>query len=381
MSRQFHHSRRVHKRSAMHLRTAHAFTSSGFTLVEMLVVISIIAILAALLLPAINGAREMARRMSCNNNLRNISLAVQQFDGAKNQYPASRTFINFDYPTKPTTYAGNVGHTLSWVHEILPYIEKQDMRNRIEANFKSASPSPIYNVVSGKLNIVLCPSDETDDSVSPYSPSSSTQPYGQLSYACNVGVTDNYATTAGASAGFDWPQNGVFDNRLKGKAATEIQKIFKTGHADIVNGDGASNTIQFTENSDLEEWVAAPTEIHVGVVWDDLLSGTQLLNKYPAPTPPTPPDTKPDTLENLYTAGNHLAFARPLSNHPSGFVVAFCDGHTKFVSESINYNTYCLLMSSHGKKYKPAGINTPPMPSAYQSAAQLQSQALSDSSF
>ncbi len=385
MSRTFHTSRRVHnlsrrvhKRSAMHLPTSY-----GFTLVEMLVVISIIAILAALLLPAINGAREMARRMSCNNNLRNISLATAQFDNAKSQLPASRTFINGPGFVKPASVSasGASGSILTWVHEILPYIEKQDMRNLIETNFKTGGPNlPVYQVVFGKLNIVLCPSDDTDDSVSVFTGGNGGPlPYSQLSYACNSGVLDNYSATAATTTGFDWPQNGAFDNRLKGTADTH--KPNKTTIADMSNGDGATNTIQFTENGDLEEWTYAPTEVHVGIVWDDLLdanfqSSIQLLNKYP---PLTPPDTKPDTLENLYAAGNHLTFARPRSNHPSGFMVVFCDGHTKFVSESVSYGTYAQLMSSHGKKYRPAGQST--ISSAYQNAADVQKRALSDSSF
>src|SRR5439155_19246117 len=69
----------------------------AFTLVEMLVVISIIAVLAALLLPAVNMAREAGRRASCSNSMRNLALAAQQFDSAKGYYPASRQFWNDAY--------------------------------------------------------------------------------------------------------------------------------------------------------------------------------------------------------------------------------------------------------------------------------------------
>src|SRR4051812_2567352 len=66
----------------------------AFTLVEMLVVISIIAVLAALLLPAVNMAREAGRRASCSNNMRNLAIAAQGFDSAKGYYPPSRTYWN-----------------------------------------------------------------------------------------------------------------------------------------------------------------------------------------------------------------------------------------------------------------------------------------------
>src|SRR3954469_9749705 len=117
--------------ASIHHRRLAITRHTAFTLVEMLVVISIIAVLAALLLPAINMAREMARRASCSNNLKNLALAVQQFDQARNFMPASRTFWgDSGYQSStfmPSTYK-TPASTLTWVHEILPYIEKQDVR-------------------------------------------------------------------------------------------------------------------------------------------------------------------------------------------------------------------------------------------------------------
>src|SRR5262245_47248748 len=138
----------------------------AFTLVEMLVVISIIAVLAALLLPAVQMAREAGRRASCSNSLRNLGLAIQQFDSAKGRYPASRTFWN-DSKYKgstlyPVSWASSGAYTLTWVHEIMPYIEKQDMRTRIEtmlstSNLNTNVPQGTVQQVFGRLNIVLCP--------------------------------------------------------------------------------------------------------------------------------------------------------------------------------------------------------------------------------
>jgi len=332
----------------------------------MLVVISIIAVLAALLLPAVQMAREAARRASCSNNLKNLALAIQQFDQAKNRFPASRTFWSAMPPiyTKPSTYTGTAAYasTLTWVHEILPYIEKQEVRTQVEAALKAGNP--VWQALggSGKLNIVLCPSDETDDTVSQNTAANGGPlTYSQITYACNTGVIDNTSpnsTPGAAVTGFDWPQNGVFDNRLKG--LSDVQKTFTTTLADMVNGDGATNTILLAENGDLEEWNYAPTEFHVGFVWDDNYNNgiNQTLNKYPAGL--TPPNTKPDTLANLYNLSspaplNVLPYARPLSNHPSGFMIALCDGRVRFVSESVSYATFVKLATSNGKKYMPAG--------------------------
>ena len=322
----------------------------AFTLVEMLVVISIIAVLAALLLPAINMAREAARRAQCSNNLRNLQLAATQFDQAKTAVPASRTYWN-DAKYMSTALPDNnntTGAILTWVHEILSYVERQDVRTQVEAALNSGNP---VQAVAMKLNVVFCPSDEVDDNLSP-----NTQlAYSQLSYGINTGVPDNYevAPQLAEKTGFDWPQNGVSDNRIKGSGAT--QKVHKTTFQRIP--DGQSNTILFVDNSDLEEWNYAPTEYHVGIVWDDSLNLGQQLNRYPPGL--NPPNVKPDTLAAIYgtTPSATVLFARPLSQHPTGFMTAFCGGNVKFVSESIDYTVYCRLMTSEGAKYMPAGIN------------------------
>ena len=136
--------------------------------------------------------------------------------------------------------------------------------------------------------------------------------------------------------------------------------------------------ILFAENSDLEEWNYAPTEYHVGVIWDDNYQNSstpnQILNKYPN-YPGAARDTKPDTLLNLAKSNNvvqspqydALAYSRPLSNHPTGFMMAFCDGRVKFVSEGIDYAVYARLMTSNGKKYSRAGnMEQPPAQSTLQ---------------
>src|SRR5262245_52697793 len=226
----------------------------GFTLVEMLVVIGIIAILASLALPAIHRGIEIARRISCGNNLKNLALAAQQFEAAKGHLPASRTFWNDPgyraSSSMPVSWkdAGAASQTLTWVHELLPYLERQDVRTQVEGYLSSGKS---VQMVAGRLNIGFCPSDQIDEPVSMNS--GTMQKYSQLSYGCNGGVLDN-TSMANPQYGFDWPKNGVFENRLKGSTSNppESRLVFQQSAMRIV--DGATNTILFAENRDLEEW-------------------------------------------------------------------------------------------------------------------------------
>ena len=335
----------------------------AFTLVEMLVVISIIAVLASLTLPALQQAREAARRLQCGNHVRNLAIAVHNFEASKGHMPASRTFWNAAaYKTgssMPTSWsaANAPSQTLTWVHEIMPYIERTDLRTQVEGQLTNGGS---VQSVTGRINIVVCPSDVVEDFA--VTSSSAREKYSQLSYACNGGVSDNL-TMANPQYGFDWPQNGLFDNRLKGKTKTgpESQlKIYESSLSGV--RDGSTNTFLFVENRYLDEWNFAPSEYHACVVWDD--------QNYPNPRQSLNSDRpeKNDTLENLVNQGVDyvLPYARPSSYHAAGgFMVAFADGHTRFVSESIAYEVYMHLMTSDGRKYQPAGVKTlspPPLP-------------------
>ncbi len=121
----------------------------GFTLVELLVVIAIIGVLVALLLPAVQAAREAARRMSCSNNLKNLGLAVQNYESAKKRFPISvpydgtrqcegNEFANYD--SGQIDYVGQQCGGLDpnrtgkgWITETLPYLEQQALYSQFES--------------------------------------------------------------------------------------------------------------------------------------------------------------------------------------------------------------------------------------------------------
>jgi prepilin-type N-terminal cleavage/methylation domain-containing protein len=141
----------------------------GFTLVELLVVIAIIGVLVALLLPAVQAAREAARRTQCTNNLKNIGLALLNYADAKKVLPAATQYRpgkgGAVFPPPPDNGPGG-----TWVVEILPFIEQQALYARFDRT-KASNHQVNAAVVAAPLSFLVCPSsaDEPAGEVSPLS--------------------------------------------------------------------------------------------------------------------------------------------------------------------------------------------------------------------
>jgi prepilin-type N-terminal cleavage/methylation domain-containing protein/prepilin-type processing-associated H-X9-DG protein len=154
----------------------------GFTLVELLVVIAIIGVLVALLLPAVQAAREAARRMSCSNNLKNIGLAVLNFENTKKHLPVSISRWAEDVDIKGTWIGPNNGKMAGsnggpgyngkgWIVDILPQLEQPQMHDQIVANYNGdfliynanlgsgVANAKIKDIIATQLPVLTCPSD------------------------------------------------------------------------------------------------------------------------------------------------------------------------------------------------------------------------------
>lgn len=163
-------------------RPQRQFKPNGFTLVELLVVIAIIGILVALLLPAVQSAREAARRMQCVNNLKNIGLACLNYHDVKKNFPTSIPGWSFDereckdgslveYGPILNSNASLGYNGRSWIVEILPQMEEQasyeQLSTRFNQNFRVAGPATsrgmghgdLRNVTEQQLGFLSCPSD------------------------------------------------------------------------------------------------------------------------------------------------------------------------------------------------------------------------------
>ena len=201
----------------------------GFTLIELLVVIAIIAILIALLLPAVQGAREAARRMACKNNLKQLGLALHNYESMYRVYPPGYVH-KFGPVGSPEEQANHAG--LAWGALLLPQMEQAALYRNFNAEI------PVWDVANlepreKKIAVFLCPTDSysgskfviRDDTTTPI------EQYAGASYAANWGPSDalvNLDDTPVQSA-------GVFYRN----SSTRVKNI----------SDGLSNTLALGERT------------------------------------------------------------------------------------------------------------------------------------
>lgn len=307
----------------------------GFTLVELLVVIAIIAMLAGLLLPAVNSARENARQAECKNNLRNFAQAAIAYASAKGNLPGYRTRMKLGR----TPEVNNP--QISWQQVLMPHLGKNDTYDawKVDTNFpNSAEPIPTSEALYGRWSLSVCPSDVTVIGKTDAS----------TSYVANNGLRDA-AETAGARNVPDVQANAVFHDH----AATNKVKMSLDYFA---RNDGASNTLMLSENLDVRNWCnTAPSpdfdtqEVRTGFIF------------FPGTTPAAGDKQLPnvDGGTAMVDSGPELGRARPSSSHPGGFSVAMCDGTVRFVATEIEYGIYALLITPNGKKTVEPGTTTP----------------------
>ncbi len=282
---------------------------SGFTLVELLVVIAIIGVLIALLLPAVQQAREASRRNSCSNKLKQLGLALHNYHDTYQSFPFGS--LHF------TTQSNPVG----WHYAILPFIEQN-------ALYEQGDPSVAYNsgvnasMRSLRMDAYLCPSsgsksEKADDDSSFYT----THYYGIMGpTGTNPQSNTNYKeNTSGSHGGFS--QEGIF--------YFNERRTF----ADLL--DGTSNTFMLGEIS----WAPRNGNSTRYRPWN---RGGQL-NSFMAPC-----KNVANPINSDYTAlFNDMSYG---SNHPGGCQFAMGDASVHYVPEVIDYNAYLATASTSGSE-------------------------------
>ncbi len=295
---------------------------AAFTLIELLVVIAIIGVLVGLLLPAVQAAREAARRMSCSNNMRQIGLAIMNYESTYRRLPSSGQGTNFQTSPPSTTFDKHSVFTA-----ILPYLEQSNIYQQMDLRF-AYNQTP-ENIAAAKQAIgqFVCPSDAWRPSPLDSSGFGCTD-YGPIYYVDLDPVT------------------GLQNKALRAEGA-----LVKGGSrfADIT--DGTTNTVIFGEDIGRDERMQAnhvyidPLDNQKRRFWrwaeaDNAFGISKKINNNLSPQ--GGPATCP------WTTNNCGPFEEIFSQHPGGAHVLLGDGSVRFVSASLEAAVLRALITRSG---------------------------------
>jgi len=333
-------------------------TKAGFTLIELLVVISIIAVLIALLLPAVQAAREAARRSQCVNNLKQIGLAMHNYQSTNSCLPQGVRGCCWG----------------TWLIPVLPYVEQAALYNAWNSsgnNTNTAADAPFRysgpangTVTATRIASFYCPSDGGNQNLTGYGPTINGVLLSTTSqnYVANFGNITHQQGTPGTPFKALLVDNGV-TTTFNGAPFTDVGAPL----SDISTGTGlgsTTRTVDFAAITDGLSNTMMNSEVLVGQssTAKDLRGFSHWAFGASYSGYLTPNTSKPDWMQSSgycnYTNNksnppciqgpSNMVMTAARSRHPGGVNVTFCDGSVRFIKNSVNPLTYQALSSSQG---------------------------------
>ena len=307
---------------------------SAFTLVELLVVIAIIGILVALLLPAVNSAREAARRSQCISNLRQLSLGLLNYESAQGAFPIGFEFEEGDNPATLRDLGPN------WAIRVLPYIEEQALYDSFD--FQAFVSDPINQVPrTQRIAVMRCPTDsfnQTDMVIGV------DQYWARGNYAANAG-NGPLLVLAGRDDVIYGPDSpGWQDDKRRGvigpNVAAKLRNVTDGTTKSILLGEVRAGV---TERDRRGVWALGQAGSSMlfwyGSTGDD--NGPNVCNPYADDVAgPTGLDVALLEKECMpdWTGDNWADQATVRSMHPGGIVVGMADGSAHFIPDDVDTN-------------------------------------------